>query len=141
MADVQCMVGPICFLDTPESLKVRGLRLAMVCGHQVVVGDHYDAGVLGFHIPDGAVVPQKILEEMWLWNHETGKGRLGGKRGDRVKRREIEGVTSNGLFYGARYWVVHEKDGPREYIDSPSWRPEWYAGKDVAEEVGIKGQE
>lgn len=139
MAGIQCMVGPISFLDTPEPLKVRGLRLAMICGHQVVVGDHYDEGVLGFHIPDGAVVPQKLLEEMWLWNTATGKGRLGGKRGDRVKRREIDGVLSNGLFYGSRYWVM--KDDQKSYVESASWKPEWFAGQDVAAELGIASQE
>ena len=90
-----------------------------------MVGDHYDDGVLGFFIPEGAIVPDKLAEEMWV------KGKLAGKRRNRVKARMMDGVHSDGLFYGSRYYATGE------YIDSPSWNPTWVVGQDVSEEVGI----
>lgn len=113
--------------------------VAAVNGQDVktfVTGDHYEVGQLGFVVPEGAVLPEKLLKEMWLWNEETGKGRLAGKQGNRVKARKIggvilEGVMSEYLFYGATY--VHEGNK----INSPSWKSEWQEGHDVTEEVGI----
>lgn len=97
----------------------------------VVTGDHYEVDQLGFFVPADAVVPEKLLREMWLWNDKTGKGRLAGKNGDRVRSRMIEGYLSDGLFYGAYYF--HE--GQR--IESPSWNPAWQLGQDVSTELGI----
>lgn len=45
--------------------------------HYVVTGDHYEVGQLGFFIPEGATVPEKLLREMWLWNEATNKGPVG----------------------------------------------------------------
>lgn len=98
---------------------------------QVVAGRHYEEGQLAFFITEGTTVPQKLLEEMWLWNHDLNKGRLGGKRGDRVKAREMSGVKSEGLFYGATY---HHNG---ELVNSPSWNPDWVEGQDVSEILGI----
>ena len=64
--------------------------VASYAGRQFVVGDHYVNGVLGFFIPVGAIIPQPILEDMWL------VGRLAGKRKNRVRQRLIGGVTSEG---------------------------------------------
>jgi hypothetical protein len=105
------------------------LRLGSVGGFQVVVGDHYEDGTPGVFIPGGAIVPDKLAEEMWV------KGRLAGKQKDRVKAREMRGSWSDGLFYGSRYFEV--VNGEKVYHDGPSWNPAWVEGQDVTEELGI----
>ena len=117
------IVNPITFTDHPADPY---LKVGTVGGNQVVTGDHYYQGQLGFFIPEGCIVPEKLLREMWLWNEELGKGRLGGKKGNRVKARDMGGVKSTGLFYGSQ---------------GESWNPEWKAGQDITEEIGITFQE
>lgn len=116
----------------PDTALVK-LTLEREMGHDLtlVAGDHYEAGQLGFFIGEGAVLPEKLLREMWLWNDETGKGRLAGKQGARVKGRDIGGVWSGGLFYGAYYFDKGQR------VESPSWNPAWQFGQDVTKEVGI----
>ncbi len=116
---MKVVVNPITIAAHPTSQK---LKVGMVGGHQVVVGDHYYQGQLGFFVPVGGVVPEKILREMWLWNDDLKKGRLGGKKGDRVKAREMDGVKSEGLFYGSQ---------------GASWNVAWGEGDDITEEIGI----
>ena len=113
------VVHPIRFTDHPS---VPSLKVGTVGDFQVVVGDHYSQGQLGFFVPEGGTVPEKLLREMWLWNDTLGKGRLAGKRGDRVKRRLLDGVESQGLFYGSQ---------------GDSWNPDWVEGQDVTEETGV----
>lgn len=110
------------------------LWAALVCGHHVVVGDHYEDGTLGVFIRAGAVVPERLLREMWLWNEDTGKGRLGGKRGDRVRVRDLRGCRSDGLFYGSRYTA----DGAVQA--GPSWDEAWSSqpGLDVTAALGVR---
>lgn len=105
------------------------LMIGQLGDHQVVVGNHYDDGVLGFHIPVGAIVPDEILKDMWLL------GKLSGSKKNKVKAREMKGILSDGLFYGSRYFV--DKDDGRFYIESRSWNPKWKEGDDVAAELGI----
>lgn len=118
----KCLVAPIILGDIILGTK---LRVAEVAGHTVVVGDHYEDGVLGFHVPHGAILPLSLLEDMWL------VGRLAGKAKNRVQAREIHGVLSDGLFYGSRYHT--EMDGVRTYHHSRSWQEGWLEGQDVAQ--------
>jgi hypothetical protein len=105
------------------------LMLALADTYHVVVGNHYDDDTPGFFIPDGAIVPDKLADEMWV------KGKLAGAKRNRVKARNLNGLRSDGLFYGARYFV--QADGGKQYVNSPSWNPAWVDGQDVATEVGI----
>jgi hypothetical protein len=107
------------------------LKVAEIDGHLLIVGDHYEEGNLGFYIPPGALLPIPILKDMWLWNEELQKGRLGGKKGNRCTAKEREGVVSDGLFYGAYYFDAEKR------IETPSWKPEWQEGHDVSSDLGI----
>lgn len=117
--------------DIPNSNKKKVWLAANGEKAIVVTGDHYQVGQPGFYVPDGGILPEKLLREMWLWNEELGKGRLAGKNGDRVKTRVMDGVPSSGVFYGAYYFHNGER------IDSPSWNNDWQEGQDVAQELGI----
>jgi len=124
---VKTIVAPIHLKPHPTN---EHLMVGEVGGHQVIVGNHYDEGTLGFFIPDGAIIPDKLAEEMWV------KGKLSGKQKNRVKARTMQGVQSEGLFYGSRYWTI--QDGERVYVDSASWNSDWIVGQDVSQEVGIQ---
>lgn len=140
--ETRCLVGSLTNLH-PHPTR-PDLRIGYIHGHRVVVGDHYDEGNRGFHIPIGAVIPEKLLREMWLWNSDTGKGRLSGKKGNVVKAKEMDGVTSDGLFYGAYYFNREDKDYDAhsiEPITTASWNEQWVPGQDVAAEVGITFKE
>jgi hypothetical protein len=109
-----------------EELNKLHVKIAKLGPYQVVVGDHYEEGQLGFHIPANAIVPDKIAEEMWL------KGKLAGRNKNKVKDRKMYGVTSEGLFYGAYYF----HDG--NYIESSSWNPSWQEEQDITAEIGVE---
>lgn len=117
------IVGRLALKDHPTDPE---LQVGTIDGHSVVVGRHYDDGVLGFFIPDGAIIPDKLAKEMWV------KGRLAGKKKNRVKAREMGGVKSDGLFYASRF--AHEGD----IVHSASWDEKWKEGDDVTVAVGIR---
>lgn len=121
------VVGKISLADHPS---MPSLQVGSVAGQTVVVGRHYDEGTLGFFVPDGYILSDKLLDEMWL------RGRLAGKDKNRVKARVMGGIASAGVFYGSRYWL--EKDGVRTYIDSPSWNPSWKEGDDITDQLGLE---
>lgn len=124
-----CIVGRL--QDLRQHPMAKHLDVAIINGNQVVVGKHYENNQLGFFIPEGAIVPDKLLAEMWLYDYEKGRGMLSGKRGNVVKARELHGVRSDGLFYGASY--IHEG----KKVISPSWNEEWKEGEDVSTDVGV----
>lgn len=129
---MQCTVGRITLVDHPTN---PSLQIGVVCGHQVVVGRHFDEGTLGFFIPAGAIVPDVLAYDMWVW------GRLAGKKRNRVKVSKRDGVVSEGLFYGSRYYATSFGDDEKTYCEVPRWNMEWVEGQDVAAEVGITFQE
>jgi len=125
--EMKCVIAVLTNLRPHPT--IQHLRIADVAGHQVVVGDHYEKNTLGIFIPEGALVSDKLAEEMWI------KGKLAGKQKNRVKASERDGVRSEGLFYGSRFWTLHE--GQRVYQAGPSWNPHWKDGDDVTEEIGV----
>ncbi|MCB9762142.1 MAG: RNA ligase (ATP) [Alphaproteobacteria bacterium] len=88
------------------------LELARVGDYlSVVRKGQFRTGDLAAYIPEQAIVPDELLEEMGL------TGRLAGKFANRVKAIRLRGVLSQGLCYPAR--------------------PEWPEGLDVTETLGI----
>lgn len=88
------------------------IELAKVGDYVSIVkkGD-FQTGDLGVYIPEQAIVPQGILQEMGL------EGRLSGSSKNRVKAIRLRQVVSQGLIYPS-------KTG-------------WQEGQDVQEELGI----
>lgn len=119
------IVGRIQLQDIPGSALKKGT----INGRTVVVGDHYDNNTLGFFIPEEAIIPDNLAEDMWV------KGKLAGKKGNRVKGKEMAGIFSEGLFYGAHYWT--KQDGQFVEVTSRNWNPAWKEGQDITEETGI----
>lgn len=99
--------------------NAHSLDVAMVGQHRVVTGRHYLEGQFGYYIPEGAVVPDLLAEEMELL------GLLDGPKRNVVKSRKMRGILSEGLFYGF---------GLEGTLDAP--KP-WEAGQNVTEALGI----
>ena len=123
MSDKKIIVGRLYLEDHPTA---ENLQVGTINGHKVVVGRHYDNEVLGFFIPDGLRISDTLAEEMWL------KGRLAGNQRNRVKAKEVQGVFSEGLFYGSRYYTG---DSEKIYHVPPRWNPNWVEGSDITEEL------
>lgn len=88
------------------------LELARVGGYRSVVrkGQLRDGDLVAY-IPEQAIVPEAVLEELGL------VGRLAGAQKNRVKAMQLRGVLSQGICLPAR--------------------PGWQAGQDVTAELGI----
>lgn len=95
----------------------------------LVVGTHYEIGTLGIYIPVGAIVPEKLAKEMWVY------GRLTGKNKDWVASRKMYGVESSGLFYGSKFYLM--VDGSKKIESGPSWENHWQEGDDVTAAIGV----
>lgn len=100
------------------SLKIEAhhnadaLEIARVGDYQSIVRKgQFEDGQLGAYIPEQAVLPLSVLQELGL------EGKLAGKDGDRVKAIKLRGILSQGLIYPAR-------EG-------------WVLGQDVTQELGI----
>lgn len=115
-----------------------------------VIGDYrscvrkgqFKTGDLGVYIPEGAVVPEAILEQLGL------VGKLAGAQHNRVKAMKLRGIVSQGLIYPLLY--VASSDEQVDYFTG-TVMPEigWnlstrelgyisvHEGQDVAELLGI----
>jgi RNA ligase (TIGR02306 family) len=95
-----------------EHTNADALEIAHINDYQSIVRKgQFKTGDLVAYIPEQALVPEALLEEMGL------SGRLAGKNKNRVKAVKLRGVLSQGIVYPAR--------------------PEWPEGADVTEVLGI----
>ena len=77
------------------------LELAAIGGFRSVVGKgSYVDGDLAAYIPEGAVCPAWLIEELGL------EGKLAGSKRNRVKAVKLRGVLSQGLVYPARDGLI-----------------------------------
>jgi len=93
------------------------LEVVQINGYQCVVGkDEFKSGDIVAYIPEQAIIPQNILEEIGL------VGRLAGKDKNRVKSTQIRGVLSQGIVYPGRdYWKIG--DDVTEELGVEKWMP------------------
>jgi len=95
----------------PEADRIE---LAVVLDYRSVVAKGaIEAGTRVVYIPEGAIVPESILEELNL------VGKLSGSQRNRVKAAKFKGCLSQGLI-----WI-------------PEWINECQLGQDVTERSGI----
>lgn len=93
------------------------LEIAQIDGYQSIVrkGEYYSGQKL-VYIPEQAIVPDNILDEMNL------RGKLAGKDGNRVKAIRLRGVVSQGLLYDPGFALEEDRD----YADTlgiKKWEP------------------
>ena len=81
-------------------------------------------GELVGYIPEQSLLPVDILREVGLFDEVTGKGKLSGPEGNRIKAIRLRGITSQGLVIKTRpHWkegdVVGKELGIEKYV--PKW--------------------
>jgi len=86
----------------------------------------YKAGDLAVYIPEGAVLPEWLLQKMGFW--KDGKGMLAGSKGNRVKAIKLRGIVSQGILYPIVDGCFQLADGTY----SPAT-----VGDNAAEDLGI----
>ncbi len=105
-------VVPVVRISIEPHGNADALELARVGDYRAVVRKgQFHSGDLVAYIPEQAIVPEALLDELGL------RGKLAGKDGNRVKAMKLRGVLSQGLVVAGR----------------PGWQP----GQDVAAELGI----
>jgi RNA ligase (TIGR02306 family) len=88
--------------DHPNADRLSILRIR---GYEAIAnknpdGTHrYAKGEPIIYVPEGAVVPDRHLQERGYWKDADGKGMLAGSRGNRVKAINLRGILSQGLVW------------------------------------------
>ena len=74
------------------------IEFALIDGYRSIVKKgHFVAGNLVAYIPEAALLPVWLLQELNLWDAEKDCGKLTGKAGNRVKAIKLRGELSQGL--------------------------------------------
>lgn len=102
------------YVTTIEDVRPHGENLSIVTvdGNEVVANRKEDgsfrwaAGEVCVYVPEGAIIPDDVLEARGYWDADKQKGLLEGKKGNRVKMRRFAGHESRGLLF-----KVEEDDG------------------------------
>jgi len=104
MATFECKVYELTIEEHPNA---DAIELARVGDYLCIVGKgQFHTGDLGVYIPEAAIVPEWLLEEIGL------AGKLAGKAKNRVKAMKLRGVVSQGLIYPV------ERDVPEKAINN-----------------------
>jgi len=96
MSEFSCPVVRVTIVPHPNA---DAIEIAQVGDFQCIVkkGQFFSTD-FGVYIPEQAIVPQWLLEEMNLWDATRNKGGLAGAAGNRVKAIKLRGVLSQGLL-------------------------------------------
>ena len=78
--------------DVRTHEKADRLDIATIAGYECVVqrGLHR-TGDAAVYIPEASVLPQDLLQDLDLWDHQESKGKLAGRDGDRVSAIRLKG--------------------------------------------------
>lgn len=109
VAKFQVLVERLEIFPHPNADRLEYARVGDY--HSIVLKGQFQTGELAAYIPEQAIVPDTILEELGL------TGRLAGANKNRVKAIRLRGLLSQGIVYRAR--------------------PEWERGQDVTDALGI----
>ena len=112
MSTFKCEVLSISIEAHPDP-EALAIELACIGGYRSVVRKGaFKSGDLVAYLPEAAVLPDSLLEELGL------TGKLKGAARNRIGAIKLRGQLSQGICYPAK--------------------PEWVLGQDVQEELGIK---
>ena len=132
MATFECKVYELTIEEHPNA---DAIELARVGDYLCIVGKgQFKTGDLGVYIPEAAIVPEWLLEDLGL------VGKLAGKAKNRVKAMKLRGVVSQGLIHPVRYDENHpEKDGFMLFFNDPHGLADISVekGRDVTDLLGI----
>lgn len=148
---MQVLVTKIDSVEEPAGAST--LTVVKVGDHMVVANKKEDGswrwhpGELCVYVPEGAIVPQDVLQERGYWEEGARKGLLAGSKGNRVKGRVFAknedgsgGFPSEGLLFKvnapAGDVVGHDQDH-LYWVDRGAETLGVNVGDDVAEFLGI----
>jgi len=114
VSSFSCDVGIIEIFDHPNADALSCAKMQDMDYVFVVAKDQFKTGDKVVYIPEQAILPDALIEEMGL------VGRLSGGAKNRVKAIRLRGELSQGLAYRPTEWPEH-----------------WVLGTDVTEELGI----
>lgn len=119
MSTFACLGKRVTIAPHPDADR---LDIATIDGYQCIVGRGlWKTGDVGVYIPEQAVLPDPLIEEMEL------TGRLAGSGKNRVKAIRLRGVLSQGLLYRPENAVPGLIEEGRDYaadLDIKKWEPE-----------------
>lgn len=81
------------------------LSLVTIGGYNAITGKdeqgqhRFSEGELVVYVPEGAVVPERLLKQFGYWNFDKNIGMLAGSKGNRVKAIRLRDVLSQGLVW------------------------------------------
>ena len=114
--------APVVAYQAEPHPNANALEMAVVAGWRAACrsGD-FTAGQKVAYIPEGAVLPQELVEELGL----ADPPRLAGPRHDRVKAVRLRGALSQGLIYGGeRIAELSVGDDAVDALGLVKWAPE-----------------
>lgn len=91
--------------DVIRHPNADSLAICKIRGFDCITSDispgveRYKKGDFVAYIPEGAVVPDWLLQKMGFWDTEKNKGGLNGSAGNRVKAIKLRGIVSQGIMY------------------------------------------
>jgi len=92
---------PVVRIKIEPHPNADAIEIARVGDYQSIVKKgQFSDGDLAVYIPEQAVLPQWLLEELGFWNETTQKGGLSGSLGNRVRAIKLRQVLSQGLVVG-----------------------------------------
>lgn len=137
MAEFECKVYKLKIEEHPNA---DALELAVVGDYRSIVRKgQFRTGDLGVYIPEAALVPEWLIEELGL------TGRLAGRDKNRVKAVKLRGILSQGLIYpvlslnanGEVKYAVAGEAGINPESNSQNDFIDVSEGDDVTEFLGI----
>ncbi|KVH64447.1 hypothetical protein WS89_03965 [Burkholderia sp. MSMB1072] len=112
------------------------IEIARVGDFQSIVRKgQFKDGALAAYLPEAALLPEWILKQLGMWDEVSGKGKLHGSSGNRIKAIKLRGVLSQGICLslgGEEGNVLHypeREDGAVAHL--------CFEGEDVAELLGV----
>jgi len=97
MSKFTCEVVRVTIENHPNA---DAIEIARVGDYQSIVRKgQFKTGDLAVYIPEQAVLPEWLLEDMGFWDELKGKGMLSGAAGNRIRAIRLRGIVSQGLLY------------------------------------------
>lgn len=116
--------------DKLSIIALEGMAFSCISAKLADGSPRYKVGDCVVYIPSDAVLPEWLLRDMGFWDPESGKGKLSGSTGDRVKPMRLRGVFSDGVLLSAERLCEHCHSVSGDALT-------YWPGMDAAAHLGI----
>lgn len=125
--------------DRLSILTLEGMGFTCISAKLEDGSPRYKVGDLVVYIPSDSLMPEWLLRKMDFWDETSGKGKLSGSQGNRVKPMRLRGVFSDGVLFGTLPMSMPDAcmlDVTIEH-DGNDGMPMLRLGQDASEVMGI----